>query len=174
MKTHFLSFTESEITAYRFGLHCDRNEQVEDQMQTYREYDEDGSEWHFAIIEINTRMINWNEMAPGVFEGTHLPSLLKFKKYPGICSVMLFNVSEAVKPYTKLPDYDLVMSNGRRDKELLVLPTTPTKLNNHKIEYTGILDGYFISHIRKFIKGEVQAINICNIRSQCIRRNYKG
>lgn len=149
--THFLSFTEEELTAYSFGMNCDYSEAAT-MLESYSDYFEVGIDWDFALIEIDNGLIDWKEITPGVFEGKYLPTLLKFKEYPGMCSVVLIDVCKAIESYPMLPDYDLVKSNANRDKEWLLLPTTPTILNNGKMENSGILDGYFISDIRKYIK----------------------
>jgi len=150
-KTHFLSFSEDEDTAKRFALHCELD-QVSDLIDEYQEYYENEKDWNFAIIEIDPGKISWKETELGIYEGFHEPSLLKFKEFPGVCSLMLIDVVTTAGRYPHFSNHKQVMTNALRDKEWLLLPTSKVKLNAGLIENSGIFDGYIISNITKYKK----------------------
>ena len=144
-KTHFLSFTECERTAFRFGMHCEI-EETEDNMLNYSEYFEKEKSWSFAIIKIDTRKIEWKKIDTGIYKGFYSTSLLKFnsnEKY----QITFINVHDVLEEHEK---YLQSIINSKLDTEWLILPTTVITLNNNSNEYSAIFDGSCISEMKKF------------------------
>lgn len=147
--THFLSFSEDKATALRFGMGCEYDE-VEQKVDSYIEYYEDGFEWTFAVISIDTRCIHWSEISTCIYYGTYQPTLRKFEIYPGIAKVLLVDIRKAIQAYHSHPNYPTVYANAVRDKEWLLLPATEMVMNSGAIEYSGIMDGNCISEIVRY------------------------
>jgi hypothetical protein len=152
-KSHFLSFSEDKVTALRFGLDC-TNEEVNKELENFTEYYQQGADWSFALITIDTSFINWKKIGAGIYHGTYEPSLLKFANYPGVAKVILINVVKAIKENNQHLGHPHVLSNAVRDKEWLVLPATEIAMNNKMVEYSGIVDGKCISEIMKYQRNQ--------------------
>lgn len=144
-KTHFLSFSEKETTAYRFGIGC-QIEELENKILNYTHYFDQNTNWDFAIIVLGTKNIKFNEINNGVYEALYLPTLTKFK-YLRYYKAIFINVSKALTNHAR---YIESYNNSIRDREWLVLPATKILLNSNISEYSGILDGGCISEIKKF------------------------
>ena len=147
--THFLSFSEDIETAKRYALGCDLT-RTSDLFELYRDYYEDDKEWDFAIIEIAPQKIEWKEISRGIYEGSHYPTLRKFEKYPGYFKMLLIDVRNAIPKGCCLHNAKQIIENANRDKEWLLLPATEMILNQNKIQWSGIFDGYIISEINKY------------------------
>jgi len=147
--THFLSFSEDIITAFRFGLDCEYNE-VDSLLNNYEEYYEEGNNWDFAVFSFNSEQIEWNTLDSGIYKGQFESSLLKFNLFPGVFKVILINVKEAIQSYTSLSGYNEIMAKAVKDKEWLLLPATEMQMNTGQIEFSGILDGKCISEISRY------------------------
>lgn len=146
-KTHFLSFSEDIMTAYRFGLHC-ALEEVETKLYNYEEFYDYETSWDFAIITLDTERITIKELYDGVYEGYYKPLLnnpsLLYENY----RIFLFDVT---KIFSNLDGFIKSKENSVRDKEWLIFPATPIQLNKG-IEYSGILDGGCIKEFKRYKK----------------------
>jgi hypothetical protein len=145
--THFLSFTENEMTAFRFGLHCEPNE-VEEKMFEYSGYYEQNKNWSFATTTIDTHKIEWKEIDNGIYEGLHPTTLTKFQNHTAyrIICINVVTVLQGQEQYFKS------ITNAKRDSEWLILPATNVTLNNSVTEYSGIWDVGHIAEIKKYNK----------------------
>ena len=148
-KTHFLSFTEDKLTALRFGLDCEYD-QVANKSENYIEYYEDGHDWTFAIIAIDTQSINWIEIGTGIYYGSYKPGLTKFKTFPGNSKMILIDIAKAIQVHKQNSSFAKVLTNAIRDKEWLLLPASEMVMNTGIVEFSGIMDGSCISEIIKY------------------------
>ncbi len=142
-RTHFLSFSECERTAFRFGLHCDVAH-LDDEIDNCLPSDGD-HDWDFVIIVIATERIHWNRLEEGVYEGFFGPHLVKFGGGADYRIILIDVVSILEKSTLYLDSF----ANAKRDEEWLLLPATPVPFDN-TVEYSGILDGNCISEIRRY------------------------
>jgi hypothetical protein len=145
-KTHFLSFTEEIVTAYKFGL---RDPLINEQYikENYVDGSSASSAWLFALLTLETERINWGEVAYGVFEGFYKPNLKKFTHYLDDYRIILLDVVRILTEYKDLSaSYTSSLENAVLDKEWLLLPATITRLNSGQLEYSAILDGGCISY----------------------------
>jgi len=142
--THFLSFTESLQSAYRFGLklHSINDQIIEECCEETYDYK---ANWNFAIMTIDTsRLTVVSNTYPGIYECSYTPELYKFKRN-GLYRVILIDATKALdRKYQTSIEYALF------DNEWLILPATPVLFENGAIEYSGILDGACISSIKLF------------------------
>lgn len=143
-QTHFLSFSDNLFTAFRYGIGTSETI-TEDLVQQQAEYQEDISDFGFAIITLHSDKVNWDEIEPGVFEGFYTPSLTKFTMLTEAYRIILIDV---VKVFTLSNNakYAASLKNALRDNEWLVLPATPVLFNSGQAEYSAILDGACISY----------------------------
>lgn len=142
--THFLSFSENENIAIRYGINCDI-EQVESKFEEYKEYYDSQQDWDFALITVDVGKISMYSIAPGIYEGFFKPILREFSNISKY-RILLINVVDCLSGYK---GYEKSRINAIRDKEWLILPATPKQMNVG-IEYSAILDGGILSEIRKF------------------------
>lgn len=143
--THFLSFSENNMTAFRFGINCEINE-VEERILDFEEYYFGDSLWDFAIITLDTQKIQWNKIGTGIYEGLYNPSLIKFghiEKYRILC----INVIEVLSANVQ---HSQSINNAKRDSEWLILPATLITLNSNKTEYSAILDMSDVFDVEKY------------------------
>jgi len=141
--THFLSFSECEKTAIRFGINCE----TEDVESKFEEYYQSEQKWDFALITIDTDRISFTPIEIGVYVGFFNPSLSEFSnntKY----KIFLINVVEYLTIHS---GYEISKFNSTRDEEWLILPATMKQLN-YGVEYSAILDGSIIYEVKKFKK----------------------
>ena len=138
-KTHFLSFSEDVLTAYKYGSGnlSLKSEEID---LLYDEYYETNSNWDFAIINLDTRKIVWNNIEPGVYEGIYKPQLFKFSRLNTGYRVLLLHVETILKSSVGAK-YFTSVGKAMIDKEWLLLPATTVPLNFNKSEYSAILDG---------------------------------
>lgn len=144
--THFLSFSENEKTAIRFGINCEF-EEVDNRFAEYDEYFDYEAKWDFAIVVIDTNKISITEVGQGIYEGYYKPTLKEFMNHKHY-RIFLLNVVECLDGYS---GHDKSKYNAKRDEEWLILPATPKPLN-FGIENSAILDGGIISKIQTYIK----------------------
>ena len=149
--THFLSFSESERTSLRFGLHCEI-EEVDNLILEYGEYGGFDNNWDFAIITIDTGKINWTRIDKGVYKGTYpFNSTLNAMKK----EVILLDVRQILKNYT---GYETSKINSERDEEWLILPYN--KFQSKENELSAILDiSDIFLQVAKYKKGYSQSIS---------------
>jgi hypothetical protein len=91
-QSHFLSFSESRLTAIRYGLHLgvDIDPNVEDDI-----YDDEES-WDFVFFTLDVGQMAILKLGDGVFEGRYLPTLTKFQNYSFV-SIVLIDVHTVLK-----------------------------------------------------------------------------
>ncbi len=151
-KTHFLSFSESKRTAFRFGIHCEDKE-IDELIDSYDSYDAYDKSWDFAIIELDTTKLIINEIALGVYEGFFKPTLRRFKRISDKYRILLMNVKYILSNFNQDSQYEMSIQKAGSDEEWLVLPATDMVLNSGRIEFSAILDGGCLSNITRYKKG---------------------
>lgn len=142
-KTHFLSFSEDLLTAYKYGSGNLLLSEIELE-DRYEEYLEDDEKWAFALITLQTDNIDWKILDKGVYEGFYEPTLRLFAN--SCYRVVLLDVKTVLSEWKNFDtSYARSYSNAVRDKEWLLLPATIINLNGGIQEYSAILDGRSIS-----------------------------
>ncbi len=140
-KTHFLSFSEDESVAFRFGLSCELHD-VESRLSDYSEYLESDREWDFVILKLDTQLITWRQIGNGIYEG-----FFKAFKNNQVNRVICLDV---FKVLIGQPSYQVSLNLASCDKEWLILPASPVTLNSNITQLSAILSGSCISDIRKY------------------------
>ena len=143
-KTHFLSFSESEEIAFKYGMNTGYTSQ-EEKVDGYINYSGHEKNWNFAIITIASSIISWNKIGNGIYEGLYHPNLRIFEKIE-FYRIIAINVIEAL---ANEKGNSISKVKSERDKEWLILPATQVQFKN-AVEYSAILDGACFSEIRKF------------------------
>jgi hypothetical protein len=147
-RSDFLSFTESREAAFRFGLklHAINQEIIED---CVTEFYEDGDDWDFAILTLDTRRLdNVKELAAGVYEATFEPALLEFRR-SGSYRVVLIDIVTALKARHN-DSYGLATEYSSYDSEWLVLPANTKLFEAGQVQYSALLDMACISATERF------------------------
>lgn len=135
--TPFLSFSETPLTAFRFGT-GNMNLQPEESDEFF-EVDEP---FEFALLTLDPSACSWRVLETGVYEGFYAPSLRKFKIFAGTYRVLLFDVVSIFQRLNGLPEvYQVGFRNALSYKEWLVLPATPIPLDHGVWDNSCILDG---------------------------------
>jgi hypothetical protein len=128
-KTHFLSFTEEENSAIRFGSFGHKGEP--------NIYVDDTNDWDFALVKFRTN--NLKEVSPiekGVYECDYTASLREFRNG---CKLLLINTVDYLRTNLNSNTASQLKS-AERDKEWLILPTNSKLFNNGKVEYSAKID----------------------------------
>lgn len=143
-KSHFLSFSEDEEKAKEYALH-DLDNTID-----YFEYDGDGNAIDYVMIELNrTLLTSITEIDHGLFRCLYKSELIS----SGLTSeIFLIDAYNFLQKHSNSSNSDEAKHKSQRDKEWLVLPQNPIRLNFGKIEYTGILDGGCIGRVTKYSK----------------------
>ncbi len=137
--SHFLSFTESRISAMRYGLNLmtDATDAIE---ECSIQSDNEKNEWDFVLLTLNaSRLTVINNPAAGLYECTYKPILKEFARF-GVYRIFLIDVNEALNA-ANIDKYSIALEYSSFDKEWLLLPAMPKEFNSGKIEYSAILDG---------------------------------
>ena len=145
-KTSFLSFTEVENIAFRFGMNCELNE-VEEKKESYFDYYEEQYDWDFVITTIDTSKINISKIDNGLYYGDFTPSLEIYKN----CGFYLYLIN-VVEFFTNIEGFEIAYDLAKGDKEWLILPATNIINDSISNEYSAIIDGGCIHKIRKYKK----------------------
>jgi hypothetical protein len=138
-KTHFLSFSEDNHTAFKYGSKNLELSSVDRDLQ-FTEYLNSDTNWDFAILEHNSKKVAWRIIQPGLYEGIYPPGLIMFSRLNIDYRILLFNVEQILSTESN-SKYKQSIENARRNKEWLLLPAILTKFNFNQSEYSGILDG---------------------------------
>ena len=142
-KTHFLSFSACERTAFRFGMRCDvahLDDEIDRCIPSEGDHD-----WEFVIIVIDTKRIRLRRLENGVYEGLYRPHLAKFAALDNY-RIILIDVVRVLEGTSAYLDS---LENAKRDEEWLILPATPVPFDN-AVEYSAILDGNCISEVKRY------------------------
>ncbi|HZH97171.1 MAG TPA: hypothetical protein VEY06_14865 [Flavisolibacter sp.] len=141
--SHFLSFSESEQTAYRYALDCNAKD-VENLLAYSDMSDPSEKDWDFAVIKLNLSKVDWEKLQPGMYEGFYPTDKILFRHNASMYRVLLLHVLEMQECFASHPNGEQIIANAERDKEWLLLPATPIVLNGKKVEYSGLLDFAYI------------------------------
>ncbi|MGZ3871882.1 MAG: hypothetical protein ACXVJD_03125 [Mucilaginibacter sp.] len=136
--SHFLSFTDSKLAAFRYGLNLQEADQnVVDLCCT--QYLEDDKQWDFALLTIETSLLDIKSNPfPGVYECWYHPTLLEFVPF-GFYRIFLIDTVTALKHANPVA-FKTALEYSQYDHEWLVLPATPKNFHG-RIEYSAVLDG---------------------------------
>ncbi len=138
-KTHFLSFSEDYHTAFKYGAN-NLILSIHDRDIQYAEYFNSGTNWDFAILELEPNKIRWNVIRPGLYEGFYSPTLIEFSRLNIEYRILLLNVEEILLSANNA-NYKQSVEKAKIDKEWLLLPATIKQFNFNQWEYSAILDG---------------------------------
>ncbi|MFA6150979.1 MAG: hypothetical protein WC716_06655 [Chitinophagaceae bacterium] len=148
-KTHFLSFSSDKQTAKRFGIGCEIRD-LQKRLNELTEYYESNCEWHFALMEIDTRLIDINPLETGIYEAYFVPTVQEFARHNSKYRMLIIDVVTYLLSLNNFDLYCDAIENAERDNEYLILPATLKKFNHDHFGYSAILDGGCISRVTKF------------------------
>ncbi|HBS85674.1 MAG TPA: hypothetical protein DEA97_03905 [Bacteroidales bacterium] len=137
-KTHFLSFSESEETAFFYASKNGLYEELYDFQEN----------WDFAVFTMETTVLiseSIQIVAPGIYKAKYFPACKEFLPTYNIILIDAFfhlnNLGGANSNYKK------AIEKANKDKEWLILPASPFGYNS---ELTAKLDTNCISKKRIF------------------------
>lgn len=138
-KTHFLSFSSDEQTAFHYGSRDKQHDEVYD----YKE------NWDFAVFTFDTTLLiqdSIKEIDRGIYFAQFAPTC---KEFLPTYNVVLINAPIHLKSIATTINLDLTtaIANATRDNEWLILPASPF---GYQGEFTGKLDTYCITAKRIF------------------------
>lgn len=137
--SHFLSFTDNELSAFRYGLRLMEADAAAVDSCCSQYYSDD-KQWDFAILNLQTADLQIKDRPfPGVYECWYQPTLLEFVRF-GFYRIFLIDAFTALQ-HTDPAAYDLALEYTTHDKEWLVLPAMPKVFQGGKVEYSAVLDG---------------------------------
>jgi hypothetical protein len=91
-KSHFLSFTESLLTACQYGSR--KKNLTTDQIEVgFLDYYGTQNDWDFGLVTLQIRNARWRELGPGVFEGFYQAGQRTFAKDNPEYRIILMNVA---------------------------------------------------------------------------------
>ncbi len=135
-KTHFLSFSSNEQTAFMYGGNGKENYEVYDNLET----------WDFTVLTFNTTLLipdSIKEIEIGIFKAEFLPTCNEF--LPSYKVVIIDTLSHLKSISKSGTDYTLAIKKAKDDNEWLILPASPFGYNG---EFTAKFDTACISDKR--------------------------
>lgn len=137
--SHFLSFTEDKIAAFRYGLNLkEADEQVIDLCCS--QYLDGDKNWDFVLLTIDTSYLTIKYSPyPGVYECWYQPTLIEFTRV-GFYRVFLIDAFTALQKADPT-GFRTASEYSNYDKEWLVLPAMPKLFQAGQVEYSAVLDG---------------------------------
>jgi hypothetical protein len=144
--THFLSFSEDEDTAFRFGIHTELNQIIEER-QNYIDVSWNDS-WEFVMTTINLADLNMQEISDGVYAGKYRTGNPLYAQIVPESRILIIDVVNFLDKFT---GFEQSKINASADKEWLILPANNMKFVN-SIEYSSILEGGCIQDIKFYSK----------------------
>jgi hypothetical protein len=143
-KTHFLSFSESEEIALRYGFGVSTHSETD----LVSEAIDDDEIWECALIVLDTKRLEIEQIESGLYRAKFKPTLKKFENHEFI-EILLISVMSALDQHPDRHRFETSLQNAKKDLEWLILPQTPVVFENGVTEYSAILDGGCFSEIRK-------------------------
>jgi len=131
--TYFLSFSEDEDTAFRFGMHAQLN-QVFENLQNYADVSWNDA-WEFALTRINTTNLEVRKLSNGIYEGKYQTANPLYAQIVPISRLIIIDVVEFLVGF---PRFEKSKQNSSTDKEWLILPANSMKFVN-RIEHSTTL-----------------------------------
>lgn len=144
--THFLSFSEDENTAFRFGIHAELNQVIEERQNYIDVFCNDS--WEFVMTRINLADLNMQEISDGVYVGKYRTGNPLYAQIVPESKVLIIDVVNFLDKFT---GFEQSKINASADKEWLILPANTMKFVNG-IEYSSILEGGCIQDIKFYSK----------------------
>jgi hypothetical protein len=139
-KTHFLSFSEDEETALRFGSF-----EVTGEIQPY--FEEDGN-WDFILIKFKTSGLSDIKMVEvGVYECEYSSSQLEFHNR---FKLLIFDTVTYLKKNFS-STHQKQLENASKNKEWLIFPANQYLFNNNKVEFKSKIDISNVFDFEKYI-----------------------
>jgi hypothetical protein len=137
--SHFLSFTDDKLAAFRYGLNLAEVDQNIVDICCDR-YLEDDKQWDFALLTIEASYLEIKSNPfPGVYECWYQPTLTEFAPF-GFYRIFLIDAITALKKADP-SGFKIALEYSNYDHEWLVLPAMPKAFQGGKIEYSAMLDG---------------------------------
>jgi hypothetical protein len=137
-KTHFLSFSTNEETAFYYGSNNKQHYEV-------FEFSED---WDFAVLTLDTTLLiedSIKEIDIGIYSAQFLPACKEF--LPRYNLILIDAFSYLINTGGTNPVFAHAIKNADKDKEWLILPAN---IWGHTGEFTAKLDTNCISDKRVF------------------------
>lgn len=138
-KTHFLSFSINEQTAFLYGANGKEHFEVYD----------DSEQWDFTVLTFNTtrlRADNINKIAVGIYKAEFFPTCKEF--LPTYKVILIDTLSHLTSISTKSSfDFSNAIKNAKADSEWLIFPASPFGYNG---EFTAKFDTACITDKRVF------------------------
>ncbi len=138
-KTHFLSFSTNEQTAFLYGGNGSDHFEVYDDLE----------QWDFAVLTFDTsRLIpdSINQIAEGIYKAEFFPTCKEF--LPSYKVILIDTLSHLISLSNKSSlDFSAAIKNAKTDSEWLILPASPFGYNG---ELTAKFDTACITEKRIF------------------------
>jgi hypothetical protein len=138
-KTHFLSFSAEERTAFYYGSN--------DTM--YEEVYEEKAIWDFAVFTFDTTLLIPNsikEIESGIFSAQFIPSCKEFLPFYKVIIIDAFSHLKSISDKNGI-ELNTAIAKADKDKEWLILPAVPF---GNEGELSSKLDTHCISDKRVF------------------------
>ncbi|EKD32680.1 MAG: hypothetical protein ACD_77C00002G0003 [uncultured bacterium] len=138
-RTHFLSFTSDERTAFFYGSNDKAFEDVYDDKEI----------WDFSVLTFDTLQLiqeSVNEIETGIYSAQFHPT---YKEFMPTYKVILIDALSHLKSIAAKTNTELttIIAKADKDKEWLILPANPFGYNG---EFTAKLDTHCITDKRVF------------------------
>lgn len=128
-KTHFLSFSTNEQTAFLYGANGKEHIEVYDDIE----------HWDFTILTFDTSLLTSNsiqQISDGIYKAEFYPTCKEF--LPSYKVVLIDTLSHLVSVSKKSGlDFTTAIRNAKNDNEWLILPASPFGYNG---EFTAKFD----------------------------------
>lgn len=137
-KTHFLSFSANEETAFYYGSNNRQHDEVYEYTET----------WDFAVITLDTTSLmpaSLKKIDTGIYSAQFLPTCNEF--LPTYNLILIDAYSHLKNIGGTNSDFTQAIENADKDKEWLILPAHPFGYNG---ELTAKLDTNCISDKRVY------------------------
>lgn len=137
--SHFLSFTDNKLAAFRYGLNLAEVNQTAVDL-CCNQYLEDDKKWDFVLLTIETNYLKiQSNPFPGVYECWYQPMLKEYAAH-GYYRIFLIDAITALENADPV-GFNTALEYSNYDHEWLVLPAMPKEFQGGKFEYSAILDG---------------------------------
>jgi len=138
-KTHFLSFSTNEQTAFSYGANGREHFEVYDDFEI----------WDFTILTFDTSLLisdSIQQISDGIFKADFFPTCNEFS--PTYKVVIIDTLSHLISISNKNTiDYSTAINNAKKDNEWLILPASPFGYNG---EFTAKFDTACITDKKLF------------------------
>lgn len=138
-KTHFLSFSTNEQTAFLYGGNGREHSEVYDDLEP----------WDFTVLTFDTSLLipdSIKQIADGIYKAEFFPSHKEF--LPSYKLVLIDTLSHLISISNRRSlDFSIAIKKARIDNEWLILPASPFGFNG---EFTAKFDTACLTEKRIF------------------------